>query len=1825
MEPGQSGDDGQTGSRRPPPESTEIGVEEFLRSAYQSGLISSTGGERLLAHFDAMKAQAASASEPPAADTELADSRTAAALLIDRVSAAGLRGEVPEQQVDALKASLENACRGDDAAHIQAVMFAADRALKRAMQSPPVQAERRPDGAERERTPERAAPETAQRPPARPASTPRPKQARPPADSEPAPQAAARRSAPTPTETPAERARAAATRPAEPPRQPATPSRTPAAAVKRPPGPFARLGTAMRSAWKTTTADFAANTLTYIGVLLAVIVIFVFFAFGYFGEVVSEPNLRPPFFVAVPLFFFGIAWVLRTRTGLPIAATAIGMLGALTVPVMLAALFRDWAPFPPDLHGPDRYWGYALVGVVSALIYFYLATRQRIYAYLVAPMLWAAAGSLGLYWKDGMSGPQLFTALAAIITTFVVAARHQTGRVAELVAVPAVRVGVVAAPFVFVVSLVFAYDDAIRSGVAEPGIEDLAQPGAIAAALLAIVLGLASGMDFAWSGLGPRTRAALRVGLRVLAYVTVGVALLLVLALEVTAGWIGVALLGYGVAVLAVDRLVRGTGEAALWIGRGTIVVGLVLAATEPVPTIMAWTLALLISAARAALPRIRSATSPFFPIPTTSAWWLTELWVPAFVVAFLGVARAVEPVGVPWILVAATGVAAGTRWLPPLFRALRTYAIFPAVVFGIASFASTIWLHVAVEPFTDAEMGALLAGLAAATALIWIPWVWRAPFVVGLAIAGADLLIADVAEPDAAAAVLVQTLLFVTAGVVLLGASFVPRWRRWTYPNGLLGHLSLYAAVAVGVQSEDAALVALGALVLIHAAEAVAVQRGTSPFFAEAAVLAGSSRSLVEAAPATIAAVAALPLGILIGQQIPWLRAERARSAITFGVLALAYTAAAFWLRKPARWILVVLAYITSSSAIVVAFPSRPASIVAVTAAALATFGLAAVVRRPGASALSWILSLIGIVLVNAQLGVDQSNLYFPLFGTGILMVISGGTLNLVRGQRPGISNPWMVPPILVGVISIPIALAFAIAAGSWVWLLAGAAAAAIAYLGWAAGTGGVTVAVAAYAGIAYANVLSFEVNIFVDEPVYWMPFAAALVLASGLLPGRRGWRLLHDASPGALLAGLGAAAMATTLAFPAGSGAPVMALSSLLLGLVWILRRDDAWLHAGVIVLGSAAAVAGEGWLPGGLAVAAFIETSLAELRRDQPEALVYRWVGAGFWVGAYASFVYWAGWDAGTVTIVTITIGAALSGIALAAYLLAPEHRITDMWLWPATAVGQIALLGAGLYAGSTLTTTDTFLTWAALATIEALLVATYATVRIDQASTWIATGLGTAALGFLAAAFPTEPINLIRVTGPAGAAILAAWALLTITHQPERLALWRWPSLALAQTALAITATLAAINLDPTPAAGTLAAITAWEALTFTTVATATTTKLEALVAAGFALVSYDAALRWLELDATVIPSAWIALTLVALGGATFASHRVSSSRAGIWMWPLHGAGMAAGVMTLIAAAVYLSPTDARLLGAAVVAAAAIHLLANRSVFTPYMPVDSVAATAIVGAGALATTTLDADSSWTFVVLLAMALIGAVAPLIIDRLGEERIQPAIILVIGYGVIPVAAAAVFWGPLAAEVGYLLIVSGGALAGYGIVTHRLMALEAAAAVWLGSMLILLNDRFGLELHATIVLVAAVLLAVLEVERHRHLRKGQAQPEALRISEWIVMAVPLLIAAIESFETLAYVLVLGAEGLALLVWAGLTRVRRRAVMGLVAVTTAIVLGVTIPMFEEVRRGLTGGAWLAVGAIAAVVLIAAGSLIERQRIQIGKRLSQWGEILEDWE
>ena len=139
-----------------------------------------------------------------------------------------------------------------------------------------------------------------------------------------------------------------------------------------------RMSERLSTGWSRLSADFAANSLIYLGVLLSVVVIFVFFAFGYFGEAVRTPSLRSWIFLAVPLAFFGLAWILRNRTGLPAAADAVGLIGALILPIMLSALFQDGSDWSnreglggllplswiPNLEGSDRWIGYAAVGLI---------------------------------------------------------------------------------------------------------------------------------------------------------------------------------------------------------------------------------------------------------------------------------------------------------------------------------------------------------------------------------------------------------------------------------------------------------------------------------------------------------------------------------------------------------------------------------------------------------------------------------------------------------------------------------------------------------------------------------------------------------------------------------------------------------------------------------------------------------------------------------------------------------------------------------------------------------------------------------------------------------------------------------------------------------------------------------------------------------------------------------------------------------------------------------------------------------------------------------------------------------------------------------------------------------------------------------------------------------------------------------------------------------------------------------------------------------------------------------------------------------------------
>ncbi len=1728
-------------------------VEDFVADAAAAGVISDRTRQRLDA-FAAFRAAASEASPPATAAEVFARSRR----LIGRL--AGVVGQLRER-ADASSRRLARALESLDFAGVMAATKDAELVLDAANRPPP------------------------------------PRSAAPPR--------AATAPAPPPVAAPA-------AGPAQPSRAPATAATRPAPA---PPRPRLDIVAKLRDAWDTLSADFAANTLIYLGVLLSVVVIFVFFAFGYFGDAVNRPALRPPIFVATPLAFLGMAWVLRSRLQLPLAANAVGMIGALVLPIMLAALFRDGYHVPPDLAGSDRWVGYAIVGLITAVVYLALTLRHEIYAYLVAPMLWVVAGSLGLYWESGMSGPQLLTVLAVVLAGLAAASRGRATRLGRLLAVPAVRTSVAGAPFVFVLSLIFAYEDAVAAGVAAPGIADLAGPGAVAAALLAAILGVASGAGFAWDELGPRTRHGITVGLRVASYLAAGTALMLALASTASPGWLGVALIGYGVAVWLLDRMVGGTAGAGIWLARAGVAVGLALSLAEPEPALVAWLAVAVLAAARAESEKVQALTEALLPAGPGRI----ELWLPAMVAVAAGPVRLVPVEWIPVVLFAAAAGAVTARVLP--WPELRSFATVPAAVFGATAVIAAGLIQADRSAYSYEHIGAGLLALAAIAAFTAYPWTWRMPVVVTAAAGAAGCFLFGAIEPGPYGEALIVTSVLVATGVALVLAAAVPVWREWALAHGGLGHLALYGAVLAGFAGEDALLVAMAALVLVHAVEALAVERGGVPFVDDLVDRAGS---VIKQVPGVVALAGLLPLTLLAGRQAEWFRADDARLAVLLTGLAIGYAAATIRLPHTAPGVTAVaLGYVSVFGSLVLAGASGSLLLVALGGGAVATLVLAVSLRQAWLSIVPWLLAFGAVYVAGAEAGLPAEAQYRPLLAAALVVVaVTASAIEWDRSRETRLGR-WLIAPGAVGSIVVAVGMVAAVADDRFLWLWA--AGAAVVMLGLAAAhrLGGLTVVAWAYGAIAYGDLLAERIG---ADPVWLLPYAAVLVGLSLTLPGRREWRLVRDPAPAALLSGLAVLGVAAAAAVAEGAPAAVLGWSALIIAAVWPVRGEDGWLHAAAAFVVGAGAAQGGGWLATALGAAAALETLLAEYRRSRVVAAAYAWLATGLWGATYASFLMWLDVSDVTVVVVTLLAGVGLSLGAAAWWWRRPDNALDDRWPLPIAVLGQAALLGAGLYASAELAEPEMLRSWSAVAAIEAILVGAAATLRRRPELAWAATGLATLSGWLLIEGLDLVGVPLVWTAGSAGVMLLAVWVLLLAAAESgTRVALWQWPALVLGQFALAAAAAGAVDGLAEPAMYGALLALAVIEAEAFVAAAYVSRLQPFAAVAAGFGVAALAAAVEWQTLGTAAVP-VWLGAGAGTALLATFATRRADRPGWHLWLWALHGAAAACGLLAVTYGAILLSSEQARLAGAAVAVAAGVHALANRPLAERIAPAEILAGASFVAGAALVASVLDPADGWTAAALLAMAAggLGAAALAGIGS-GPQRSGWALGAA-GLSVIALYTTAYFYGGVSVEVGYVLAVAGGALAAYAVTARQLLAFEAAIPTWLASLLILVDTRFTLGLHAAIVLVAAVVLATIEVERFRLRREDVPYPDWLRIAEWAAMAVPLTLAAGEMIVTsLGYGLLLAAEGTVLTVWGGLTQVRRRALLGVAAVTAAIVLAAAIPLVRGVQGGLTGGGWLVVGGIAAVVLITAGSVIEKYRLRVGRRLAEWGEVIEHWE
>ncbi len=1705
-------------------------------------------------------------------------------------------------------------------------------------------------------------------PPRRPDPQPEPEPV-----ARPVPSLAPLQPTPAPTPQPLE------PQPLEPQRLEPQPSPTPSPVIT-PPRPrrsraevwarFAKMRS--KKLWGTFTADFAANALTYIGVLLSIVVIYVFFAFGYFGETIDDQHkhFRPLAEIGVVAFFLGLAWVLRHRSGIPQTSTAIEMIGIILVPIMLSASFRDgctpaYRPWclPPDVDGPGRWAAYAGAGLISTGIYYLYARRRAIYSYLVAPMLWVSLGAFALYledgikllrsgngWsldsftQDGISAPQLILVLAAIGLSIAAASRWRDSRLGKLLAVPTVRAGVLFTPFVLALSLVFSYNDALSRGVAAPNLTDLAWPNMIATGIAAAVFAAASGATFAWERLGGRLRRDTALVLQVAAYLSLAASWLLTAGFGVSPAWLGAGLVGYSFLIAIFDRYLTGSTVAAVWVVRTALAVAGSLSLLEPGPTLTAWGALSVLAILRATVPAAAEHINRVLPEAQDPDERRLILWTPLLVTIGAGATRMNWPESTTLVLLGAATLFAATRLLPARLAELRSFATVPAIAAGLGSLGVEVWrqaVGAGLEPYTFS--GFLLA-LALLAALIEMPIPARIAASIGFAGAAAMVALREYFGPGIWETTWVDTAVLAALGLAVVAASLARPKGLAFY--GTIGHSLVVAAAARSLWFEETAILGLAVLVTVQVAEAVNIELDRDGLFPRL----GSRVPGILSIPTLIAAVALVPLTLLIGRQVPIVADERARFGPVLAVLSWMYFAGALQKAQRPRQIALPFAYAAALAGVAVSAPSITALIATTASAAVLTALLAVRLEQPYASLPSWLLAVAAVLLTAYRAGVPGADLYVVLHITAALLVVNPALLNWrkpahfrLRTRNPvtgsarqddqdGLTSPWLVPPVYVGMILLPASLAMAIAGGGWIAWIAGSMAVAYTMLGVSTRAGGVAIPVAAAISIAYAAVLyDNEWAHPFDQPLVWMPLAALFLAIAATMPGNRRWRPLLDPAPGLVVVALGIATLSAVYSYPAGVLDMALVACSALLAAVYLIRAEEPWLVVGGLTLIAAGLVAGDYWAPAATLAASLVTGYFADHKREQAVALGLQ---AATTVGLATTFALtgvWLDWSAADL--------AAVAGIG-AAGVITLAVMLTLAASWPLrilTWTVPLHLLGHGLAVTSYLAGVDDLggATPYGLATLllllEAAALGVIGTVRREEGAVAGSAALLACAYGTFGFRQQWSVDEAILITAGIGAALsLIAAAGFLVGGLPERLRLWHWPALGLGQAAGIAIVMVGVDSLGPSPAAGIAVGVLAFDAVLAGLVGTLRGDRWLVAGSAALAAAAYGLVPQW---------QLWTRLefitatAVVAVALAIAATSLTELRRNNLWVAPLHGLTVAAVVAIALKAVAGQPGWEELWMLSGVTFGLACYVAANAAAANPQWRLRLASVALILVSVSLAITAEVVRDGAVFAVMLLAAgagmFLSAIAGLLTGSRPADSERPwrveVALLALGLVAIPPTLAAVVFDPIGVEMGTLLVLTGAALAAYGLLALDLAVVEGGMVVWLAALMILVNQRMELTLHAAIVIVSFTLLATVELERYRRHVADQPVPHGLHHLEWALMLAPLALAVADMFESLWFGLALFSEGALLTGWGALSEVRRRALLGVGAMVAAIVLSVIIPALHGIGGGLTGGTWLAIGAVAATLFIIAGSAIERSRSAIGRRLAHIAEILEHWE
>jgi hypothetical protein len=985
--------------------------------------------------------------------------------------------------------------------------------------------------------------------------------------------------------------------------------------------------------WSALKSDIAVHGFSYLGVVLTFVAVLGFLLFAF----ADLPDNAQPFVeLGIALIFFGWTWVLRRQDAVNVA-NGMELIGGMVLPLILFASLVDNAPFPPDFEGAGLVVALTVSSLVLAVLYsLYTARRlESVLRYLVAPLLWLGALTLGFAFKTDeplvgdaitrLVSPQPALASLAIALTLVASMRRPENRLAQ----PTVTSALVGLPvaYLLTVALAFGEDWARTWPLAVLGVGTL-----ISAEILARWY-----EKGAWlSVMRPLLLAAVLVPL----------------VPSLRPGWAGLIVAVAYVAVFELDRRLAPTaGVGQLLAGLGAAV-GAVMAWADP------WT-TLIVFTGLTAWAHVRRF----------------ETWEPAGVGTLFTVAAAALPIGigsallrlidpgVAWLVMSAILVAGVV-----VIRVLKDEDPFWPIWLGVASLIVALGTGLSWGQRSGVETLAApaIALTAVAIALIprWpIPRLWVSALLADLAVAVA--LETAGTSPDRRAQV--------WAGIgfaLVLGANLV---RRSPASHlAAVGHL-IAAGAMLGLPTGSTRAIVVSAFALGWVITTIGGELGgdsvTSLLARLESSLNGSDQPSVDRIAIWVAPIlmtASIPFAALTVAQL-WETAdsELAWSALALTAVAIAYAAVARLIesRQPLSRILITGGMALSLVAIGVSLPDSWSAIItcvgAIGVAMVAGKGL----RQFWFLWAAWTVSVFLVALLADKAGVAIASLSQVTLVWGAIMLVAGlasdDALSERRQRLELVRVEWLQPPVFIGagVLALSLAHVFSQPADVYGWWAIGSAVVIFA-VAWLLRIGAVT-------GLGYAlltvGVAAVSPWSFTDKPWLFAIPAAVFVAAAWVIerlrpagPADGDW-MRWDLPPLFVAHLIGAIALA--IAFETEVLAPTALAFGGLALLVGMWRQGRAWIEVGNLLLLVAAFDTGPGWLALALG-ATSLRGVIGAWRSTGVERLSYDFIGTLSAGLAWIAVIDWQGYTTAEAVGYTALV---FGGLALVVGVAA---RVSDL---------------------------------------------------------------------------------------------------------------------------------------------------------------------------------------------------------------------------------------------------------------------------------------------------------------------------------------------------------------------------------------------------------------------------------------------------------------------------------------------------------------------------------------------------------------------------------